>query len=86
MAPPPKRRRIVSAVEEVTYDPVARQEYLSGFRKRKQQRIKQAQQVAKEKERLQKIDDRRSVSGAHGTNRMGTNQAILRFGSSAKKI
>lgn len=47
--------------QEPTYDPEARADYLSGFRKRKQQRIKHAREEAKKKERELKIESRKQV-------------------------
>ncbi|KAH0146593.1 hypothetical protein KCU67_g11666, partial [Aureobasidium melanogenum] len=43
-APPAKRRKTTTQVEELKFDPEARNEWLTGFRKRKQQRIKHAQE------------------------------------------
>lgn len=82
-APPAKRRKIVSTIDHVTYDPAARQEYLSGFRKRKQQRIKEAQKLAKEKDRLQKIEDRRAVSDIALAEQDSAKRSS-RFGSNVK--
>lgn len=63
MGPAAKRRKTsASAVEEVHWDPSARQEYLTGFHKRKQQRIQHSQKIAAEKERAQRIADRKQVS------------------------
>lgn len=59
--PPLKKRKRTHAVEEVNYDPDARAEYLTGFRKRKLQRIKVAQEAAKEQERQDKIRARKQV-------------------------
>lgn len=58
MTPPAKRRKIPPKTEEVTFDSAARHEFLTGFRKRKQQRTRHAQEVAekraKEDARLEK--------------------------------
>lgn len=58
MGPQSKRRKLASQVEEVNFDPVARHEFLTGFRKRKQQRARHAQEVAekraKEEARLER--------------------------------
>lgn len=59
--PPSKKRKTVHKVEEVTFDRDARAEYLSGFRKRKQARIKHAQEVAEKKAREEKIEMRKQV-------------------------
>jgi ribosomal RNA-processing protein 17 len=64
MPPPSKRRRVeknASAVEEVMFDPSARQEYLTGFHKRKVQRAKHAQEIAEKRARAEKIEHRRKI-------------------------
>jgi Nucleolar protein 12 (25kDa) len=62
MPPPSKRRKLDStAVEEVLFDPAARQDYLTGFHKRKLQRAKHAQEVAEKKARAARIEERRKV-------------------------
>jgi ribosomal RNA-processing protein 17 len=62
MQPPTKRRRIeTAAVEEIQFDAAARQEYLTGFHKRKVQRAKHAQEAAEKKARLERIEERRKV-------------------------
>ena len=67
MGPAAKRRKLnVSAVEEVVFDPSARFDYLTGFHKRKVQRTKQAKEVAAEKARLERIDDRKKVCNSAG--------------------
>lgn len=60
MAPPVKRRK-VEPVEEIEFDFAAREEYLTGFHKRKLQRAKHAQEEAVKKERVQKIEVRKQV-------------------------
>ncbi|KAJ5902303.1 hypothetical protein N7495_002831 [Penicillium taxi] len=55
-----KRRKItVTKVEEVNFDPDARHEYLTGFHKRKVQRAKVAQEIAVQKAREEKRQDRK---------------------------
>lgn len=49
MGPQAKRRKVASKVEEVNFDPAARHEFLTGFRKRKQQRVRHAQEVAEKR-------------------------------------
>jgi hypothetical protein len=62
MQPPAKKRRVETiAVEEINFDTTARQEYLTGFHKRKLQRAKHAQEAAEKKARLERIEDRRKV-------------------------
>jgi ribosomal RNA-processing protein 17 len=56
-----KRRRTTYTVEEIKFDPLAREDYLTGFHKRKLQRIKHAKEEAAKKEREDKIEARRIV-------------------------
>ncbi|KAJ5082120.1 hypothetical protein N7532_011163 [Penicillium argentinense] len=57
MGPAAKRRK-VSKTEEVNFDPDARHDFLTGFRKRKQQRIKHAQSAAEKRYREERRQDR----------------------------
>lgn len=59
--PPSKKRKVFHAVEEVNFDFDARSDYLTGFRKRKLERIKKAQEIAAEKERQERIKLRKQV-------------------------
>lgn len=62
IAPPAKKRRKAAyAIEEIKFDPSAREDYLTGFHKRKLQRIKLAKKEAAKKEREEKIEARRIV-------------------------
>lgn len=62
MPPPSKRRKTESTVvEEITFDPSARQEYLTGFHKRKLERAKHAREIAEKQARLEKLEARRQV-------------------------
>lgn len=62
MGPAAKKRKLASSrVESIEFDDAARHEFLTGFHKRKQQRIKHAQETAKEKDRLAKIEERKQV-------------------------
>ncbi|KAF5523438.1 Ribosomal RNA-processing protein 17 [Colletotrichum aenigma] len=61
LPPPPKKRKAESAVEEVNFDFDARQDYLTGFHKRKLQRVKFAQEQAAKKAREEKIEMRKQV-------------------------
>lgn len=57
-----KRRKLTKhLVEEVTFDRAAREEYLTGFHKRKVARTKHAQEVAEKKAKEDKVRDRREV-------------------------
>ena len=58
---PTKKRKSEHAIEEITFDKDARADYLSGFHKRKQARIKQAQEQEKERARLDRIELRKQV-------------------------
>lgn len=63
MPPPNKKRKLkTSAVEEVTFDYNARQEYLTGFHKRKVERQKIRQDLAKRRAREERIEGRKKVS------------------------
>lgn len=48
-------------VDEVVFDRASRQEYLTGFHKRKLERKKKAQEYHKEQERLAKISERKQL-------------------------
>lgn len=61
LPPPTKKRKTTPAIEEISFDFDARQEYLTGFHKRKQQRIKNAQEEAAKRARLEKIEARKQV-------------------------
>ncbi|RMD44299.1 hypothetical protein DV735_g795, partial [Chaetothyriales sp. CBS 134920] len=53
--------RATVAVEEIVFSPAAREEYLTGFHKRKVQRTKAAQEAARKKEREEKIRQRKRI-------------------------
>lgn len=59
--PPPSKKRKTAAIEEISFDNDARHEYLTGFHKRKLQRIKHAQEEAAKKAREEKIEIRKQV-------------------------
>jgi ribosomal RNA-processing protein 17 len=68
--PRPKRRTVErpfyrkkrkNPIEEITFNPEEREEYLTGFRKRKLQRVKHAQDVAAKKARESRNEMRRKV-------------------------
>ena len=62
VVPPPKKRRKVNPkIEEITFNPTDRQDYLSGFHKRKVQRQKQAQAEAIKRGREEKLAARKTV-------------------------
>ena len=63
MPPPTKRRRLepTTIVEEISFDPSARHDYLTGFHKRKLERTKAAQKVAEKRAREEKIEQRKKI-------------------------
>ncbi|RYP77091.1 hypothetical protein DL771_001381 [Monosporascus sp. 5C6A] len=61
LGPPPKKRKAGHAVEEIKFDAAARDEYLTGFHRRKVQRAKRAQEEAAKKARQEKIDLRKQL-------------------------
>lgn len=62
MAPPGKRRKVeAKQVEEISFDPEARQEYLSGFHKRKLQRAEHGREVAQKKAKEAAVQERKEV-------------------------
>lgn len=63
MAPLPKRRRLdhPTQVAEITFDPSAREEYLTGFHKRKLARRENARETALKREREERVVQRRQV-------------------------
>ncbi|KAF2876806.1 nucleolar protein 12-domain-containing protein [Massariosphaeria phaeospora] len=50
-----------SAPDQISFDPSAREEYLTGFHKRKQARIKHAQDEAAKREKEEKVTFRREL-------------------------
>jgi len=62
MAPPTKKRKIeVTAVEEIAFDTSARQDWLTGFHKRKLERAKHAREIAEKKARAERVEQRKQV-------------------------
>ncbi|PHH71473.1 hypothetical protein CDD82_6493 [Ophiocordyceps australis] len=61
LPPPIKKRKTSSAVQEITFDNDARQEYLTGFHKRKLQRVKYAQEQAAKQARLERLEARKQM-------------------------
>ena len=61
--PPPKKRKLFTAPapETISFDPAAREEYLTGFHKRKLARIKHAQEENSKREKEEKLRLRREV-------------------------
>ena len=88
LPPPSKKRKTTSAVEEVNFDFDAREEYLTGFHKRKQQRIKNAQEEAAKKAREDKIELRKQVipRGLRASTLPATNDCRYRCGKVANEM
>lgn len=61
LPPPSKKRKTNSTIEEINFDFSAREDYLTGFHKRKLQRVKMAQEEAAKKEREERIRMRKQV-------------------------
>ncbi|KAI2641822.1 nucleolar protein 12-domain-containing protein [Hypomontagnella submonticulosa] len=61
LPPPPKRRKVQHSVEEIKFDNDSRADYLTGFHKRKLQRIKNAQEQAAKRARQEKIEFRKQA-------------------------
>ena len=59
--PPRNRRKSALVIEEITFDISAREDYLTGFHKRKLQRAKHAKEEAAKREREEKITARKLV-------------------------
>ncbi|KAF3000365.1 hypothetical protein E8E14_004951 [Neopestalotiopsis sp. 37M] len=56
-----KKRKVAHTVEEINFDTDARQEYLTGFHKRKLQRVKRAQEEAAKREKEEKLEARKQI-------------------------
>jgi hypothetical protein len=62
MVPPPKKKRkSAPAIEEIKFDINAREDYLTGFHKRKLHRAKHAREEAAKRDREAKIEARKIV-------------------------
>ncbi|KAK4546229.1 hypothetical protein LTR36_002366 [Oleoguttula mirabilis] len=62
MAPVFKRRKIdAKQVDEITFDPTARQEYLTGFHKRKVARKETAREQAIKRDKEEKVTQRQQI-------------------------
>jgi len=62
LPPPNKRRRIDHKVEEISFDDSKREDYLTGFHKRKLQRIKRAQEENEKKAKEERRQMRKQVN------------------------
>ena len=75
MVPPNKKRKItVTAPEKIDFDPAAREEYLTGFHKRKAARQKHAQEEAAKREKEEKLRFRREVIPSHAQTALSQSQ------------
>ncbi|KAH7152510.1 nucleolar protein 12-domain-containing protein [Dactylonectria estremocensis] len=61
LPPHNKKRKATFGIEEISFDNEARSEFLTGFHKRKQQRIKNAQEEAAKRARQEKIELRKQA-------------------------
>ncbi|KAI1410963.1 nucleolar protein 12-domain-containing protein [Hypoxylon sp. FL1857] len=61
LPPPSKKRKVQHSIEEIKFDNDARADYLTGFHKRKLQRIKNAQEQATQRARQEKIEFRKQL-------------------------
>lgn len=61
LAAPNKRRKIEHKIEEISFDDANREDYLTGFHKRKVQRAKRAQEEAVKKGREERVEMRKQV-------------------------
>ncbi|KAI1096868.1 nucleolar protein 12-domain-containing protein [Rostrohypoxylon terebratum] len=61
LPPPSKKRKVQHSLEELKFDNDARSDYLTGFHKRKLQRIKNAQEQAAHRARQEKIEFRKQA-------------------------
>lgn len=61
LPPPSKKRKVQHSLEEIKFDNDARSDYLTGFHKRKLQRIKNAQEQAAQRARQEKIEFRKQA-------------------------
>lgn len=62
MAPADKKRKVnAKQVEEISFDPEARQEYLSGFHKRKVQRAEHGRELAEKRAKEATVQARKEV-------------------------
>ena len=71
LPPLQKKRKKDHAIEEISFDNSAREEYLTGFHKRKLQRKKYAEEQAAEKARQEKIELRKQVRLSQGSGLYG---------------
>ena len=56
-----KRKASAAAIDEIAYDQAARLDYLTGFHRRKQARIRHAQGLAERRARQDRIESRKKA-------------------------
>ncbi|KAH8664314.1 nucleolar protein 12-domain-containing protein [Xylariales sp. PMI_506] len=56
-----KKRKANHTIEEINFDDSSRAEYLTGFHKRKVQRVKRAQEEAVKREKQEKLETRKQI-------------------------
>lgn len=61
LPPQPKKRKRTAAIEEISFDFDARADYLTGFHKRKVERMKRAQAENEKKAKEERILQRKQV-------------------------
>lgn len=86
VAPVKKRRKGEPPLEEIRFDSDAREEYLTGFHKRKLQRIKHAKEEALKKEREEKVAARKVVGPFTLPRRWSGSLQALSYGKPGKSI
>lgn len=62
LPPQPKKRKRTAAIEEISFDFDARADYLTGFHKRKVERMKRAQAENEKKAKEERILQRKQVN------------------------
>lgn len=71
MPPPVKKRKVTAQpVEEISFDPEARQEYLSGFHKRKVARAEHGREMAEKRAKEAAVAARKEVCIVAAVGRM----------------
>lgn len=85
--PPKKRRRVSHNTEEIIFNVEEREDYLSGFHKRKVQRQKQAKAEALKREREEKLAARKHVRRHSPSARWSKlTERLVSCGKSEKRI
>lgn len=85
IAPIKRRRKGEPAIEEITFNFNEREEYLTGFHKRKLQRIKHAKEEALKREREEKVANRKAVGLLKGSIIGFTKSSLCSYGRIEKR-